>query len=61
VSILDQIRDTYTQRHTIPGILDKELTRLIKQAMDEGHKAPELAELLGVSRARIYQLKEGKR
>lgn len=41
--------------------LDAEITLLIRQALDEGIGPTELARRIGVSRVRIYQIKDGAR
>jgi DNA-directed RNA polymerase specialized sigma subunit len=41
--------------------LDAEQTQLVKEALAEGDTAAELAEILGVSRARVYQIRDGRR
>lgn len=41
--------------------LDAELVELVNEGLAEKIPAVELAKIAGVSRARIYQIKEGKR
>lgn len=41
--------------------LDAELVELVKQAFDEGVGATEIADIAGVTRARVYQIRDGRR
>lgn len=40
---------------------EADLQRAVRDALADGVKAPRIAEVLGVSRARVYQLRDGKR
>jgi hypothetical protein len=61
MDILDRIRENRSARVEMIRQLDTELTELVKQALAEGHSAIELGEILGVSRARVYQIRDGRR
>ncbi|MCG7610331.1 hypothetical protein [Mycobacterium sp. CnD-18-1] len=41
--------------------LDAELVALVNDGLAKGRTAAELAQLAGVSRARVYQIRDGKR
>lgn len=41
--------------------LDTELTELVKAAFAEGFTATQIAPLLGVKPARVYQIRDGRR
>lgn len=41
--------------------LDAELPALVREALDGGRTWQELAALLGVSKARVYQIRDGRR
>lgn len=55
-------RDERTRASERVDQLDAELTERVKQALDERiATAAEVADALGVSRARVYQIRDGRR
>lgn len=63
VDILEQIRANrakYSELSSRQGQLDEQLSQLVKLAL-ESYSAIEISELLGVSRARVYQIRDGRR
>lgn len=64
MDILDAIRANRAQhREHIAEVdaLDAHLRELVKAAFDQGHTGPELASVLGISKERVYQIRDGRR
>ncbi|WP_396909524.1 sigma factor-like helix-turn-helix DNA-binding protein [Mycolicibacterium sp.] len=64
MDILEAIRANRAQHreHTqAAGKLDEQLRDLVRAAFAEGHTGPELAALLGISKERVYQIRDGRR
>ena len=52
---------TLAERRRAASIAEDEFASAIRIALHNGVPATEVAELAGISRARVYQIKEGKR
>ena len=64
MTTLDRIRANRARRARAAASieqLDTELTGLVRHAFEDGYTWQQLAELLGVSKARVYQIREGTR
>lgn len=64
VDILDAIRANRQQHrdHTdAANVLDSKLRDLVKMAFEQGCTGPELASVLGISKERVYQIRDGRR
>lgn len=55
--LLDRIRSVKAQRKQV----DVQLRALVNEAFDSGHTWQEIAKSLGVSKARVYQIRKGTR
>lgn len=61
---LAALRNTSARRRAERAVgfqLDAELPALVREALDAGHTWQELSEELGVSKARVYQIRDGTR
>jgi DNA-directed RNA polymerase specialized sigma subunit len=64
MSTVDRINERRALRAKVSAevdILDAEISDLIRQALKEGLGPTELAKQIGISRARIYQIRDGSR
>ncbi|OBB01110.1 hypothetical protein A5668_25090 [Mycolicibacterium fortuitum] len=64
MDILDCIRANRAQHreHTAAAdVLDSQLRDLVKMAFEQGHTGPQLAAILGISKERVYQIRDGRR
>lgn len=55
--VFDRIRANRKLRHDV----DTELRALVNEAFETGHTWQDIAAVLGVSRARVYQIRRGTR
>lgn len=64
MDILDAIRanrERHREYADAADVLDTQLRDLVKMAFDQGHTGPELASVLGISKERVYQIRDGRR
>ncbi|MFV8049957.1 sigma factor-like helix-turn-helix DNA-binding protein [Mycobacterium sp. 48b] len=64
MDILEAIRANRRQHreHTdAANVLDSKLRDLVKMAFKQGRTGPELASVLGISKERVYQIRDGRR
>lgn len=64
VDILDAIRanrERHREHTSAADALDSQLRDLVKMAFEQGRTGPELAAVLGISKERVYQIRDGRR
>lgn len=64
MDIVDRIRanrERHREHTDAADALDSQLRDLVKTAFEQGHTGPELATVLGISKERVYQIRDGRR
>lgn len=64
MDILDCIRanrERHREHTEAADALDSQLQSLVKTAFEQGHTGPQLAAVLGISKERVYQIRDGRR
>lgn len=64
MDILDAIRanrERHREHTAAADTLDSQLQDLVKIAFEQGHTGPQLASVLGISKERVYQIRDGRR
>ncbi|AFL47959.1 hypothetical protein AVANI_48 [Mycobacterium phage Avani] len=64
MSLLDEIaavRDLRIALSKASTEVDDRLTKLIREAFEAGFTGPQIAEHAGISKARVYQIRDGLR
>lgn len=64
MDILDAIRANrrrHQEHAAAANTLDTDLRDLVRIAFEQGHTGPQLAAILGISKERVYQIRDGRR
>jgi DNA-directed RNA polymerase specialized sigma subunit len=57
----DDIFDRLRAARALRKVADAQVRAIVNEAFESGHTWQEIAECLGVSRARVYQIRNGTR